>query len=405
MAITANTVWEIQTGGSDDNGGGYDSSIAGAGTDYSQQTAAQLALSDATTSGAGSTTLTSATGGFTSAMVGNILYVRSGTHFQTGFYQVVTYTDTNNVILDRTPTSGGAAGSVGTFNLGGCRATVANNAFPGALVAGNTVYIKGGAYSQGGVSSHTAGTAAAPIKYIGYKTTRNDVCTGTDRPTFTQTTTTVWLTNAYIYLKNIVIISAGAHAYSDNAAGSNKFENCKITCNHASSQWAAFSVRSARMINCEAVAPSCRGVSMGTGPTTMQGCYVHDCAVGVRTTTGAYIFDTIIADCSSKAFESTSTSSNIIKNCTLYGAETPTGIGIDSNTTDNTISIYMNNIIYGFTTGVSFLGSVPSNHWDYNCFYNNTTDRTNVTAGTNDVAVNPSFTNAASGDFSITGAI
>jgi len=48
---------------------------------------------------------------------------------------------------------------------------------------------------------------------------------------------------------------------------------------------------------------------------------------------------------------------------------------------------------------------MADNYWDYNDFFNNTTDRTNVTAGTHDVHINPSFTNTSSGDFSIAGAI
>ena len=42
MAIAATTVWEVRTGGAETNGGGYSSG----GTDYSQQTAAQLSVTD-----------------------------------------------------------------------------------------------------------------------------------------------------------------------------------------------------------------------------------------------------------------------------------------------------------------------------------------------------------------------
>ena len=77
MAITADAQWWIRTDGNDLNGAGFDSTIGGYGTNYSDQATAQLTLTDLATSGAGSTTLTSATGGFTSAMVGNAIRTKS----------------------------------------------------------------------------------------------------------------------------------------------------------------------------------------------------------------------------------------------------------------------------------------------------------------------------------------
>ena len=86
MAILATTNWYVRAGGLETNGGGYDSTIAGATTNYADQDAPQLSLTDLATSGAGSTTLTSVTGGFTSAMIGNCIRIASGTNFQTGYY-------------------------------------------------------------------------------------------------------------------------------------------------------------------------------------------------------------------------------------------------------------------------------------------------------------------------------
>ena len=61
-ALTADAAWEVRpTNGLNTNGACYDT--GGAGTDYSQQNAAQLSLTDLATSGAGVTTLTSVTGG------------------------------------------------------------------------------------------------------------------------------------------------------------------------------------------------------------------------------------------------------------------------------------------------------------------------------------------------------
>ena len=75
MAITTTTVLEVQHGGSDTNGGGFDPTMAG-GTDYSQTTSAHISVTDGVTNG--TTTITSATAAFTSGVVGNLVYVSGG---------------------------------------------------------------------------------------------------------------------------------------------------------------------------------------------------------------------------------------------------------------------------------------------------------------------------------------
>ena len=74
MALTGGTQWEIRADGDETNGGGFYDRDPGTSVDYCQQAAAQLSLSDLTTDGAG-TGLGSVTGGFTAAMVGNIIRI------------------------------------------------------------------------------------------------------------------------------------------------------------------------------------------------------------------------------------------------------------------------------------------------------------------------------------------
>lgn len=65
--------------------------------------------SDLATSGAGSTTLTSATGGFTAGMIGKRVLIYSGTNFAAGGTYVITgYTNGNTVTVNTSPTPGGA---------------------------------------------------------------------------------------------------------------------------------------------------------------------------------------------------------------------------------------------------------------------------------------------------------
>src|ERR1700693_2557717 len=116
MSLSASTVWEVRPGvGSDTNGGGY---VTGAGgTDYSQQNSKNSSGSNISTTdgvGAGSTTITSALAAFTSAIVGNIIY------FDGAWYEVVTFSNSTTIIVDRNTTSGSGK----TLNIGGALATI-----------------------------------------------------------------------------------------------------------------------------------------------------------------------------------------------------------------------------------------------------------------------------------------
>lgn len=129
MAISSSTQWHVRTGGSELNGGGFDPTISGAGTNYTDQDAAQLSLSDLTTSGA-SATVGSVTGGFTSAMIGNCLRIASGTNFTPGYYFVVSVGSTNAATLDRACSTGSGSGGVG--RLGGAHASLKSYANGGS---------------------------------------------------------------------------------------------------------------------------------------------------------------------------------------------------------------------------------------------------------------------------------
>src|SRR5579872_553978 len=143
MAIAAGAVWEIRPGGSDVNGGLFLASQPGAGSDYSQQDAAQLSFSDVVTNG--STTVTSATGGFTAAMVGN------GINIAGVCYVIATRSSTNSITVDRT--IGAASGQ--TANVGGALGSPGYCA--GQAVTGNQIWIKAGTYTLTSSSANVSG--------------------------------------------------------------------------------------------------------------------------------------------------------------------------------------------------------------------------------------------------------
>lgn len=204
MAISGYTDWDIRTGGSDTNGGGFNTNSAG--TDYSQQTSAQLSLSDGVCTGG--TTLESTTGGFTAAMVGNVVYLSSGP----GWYEITGYTDTNTVTIDRNgPTDSGM-----TVNVGGSLAT------PGGLgaaltasttSAGMNAYVQTGTYTLSNAVVNTSGgpiqTRSNLFKFAGYNTTHGDLdaqVSQTNKPIISAGSQT-----------SVVLIDIGVASFSHNA--------------------------------------------------------------------------------------------------------------------------------------------------------------------------------------------
>ena len=176
MAFTATTNWEVETTGSDNNGGGFDS--AASGTDYSygvgQTTIAytDIVIGGTTTQG------TSVIRPFIAADVGNVLNIVSGTNFTVQRVQIASVT-TGTATFDKS--LGTAGGSGGTGTLGGALAT------PGQAAAvqatGNSVYIKAGTYAMGTGTANTAGnrvvttiagTGSNQVIWQGYQTTRGD---------------------------------------------------------------------------------------------------------------------------------------------------------------------------------------------------------------------------------------
>lgn len=192
MAIDSTTTWEVQTGGSDDNGGGF---VPGAsGTDYSQQTASQATLSTASVVNSTTTIIDVDSGDYTCTDndVGNILQITGGT--ATAGYYEITARSAQQWTLDR---AAGTAGQTVVGKMGGALATPGEAA--GAVVAGNKVWIKSGTYTLSTNVANTSGGQCNPTttgtEFMGYETTRGD--TGA-RPVLnagTQVNVSLWYPN------------------------------------------------------------------------------------------------------------------------------------------------------------------------------------------------------------------
>src|SRR3990167_5684505 len=171
MAIAAATVFEVRTGGSDNNGGGV---VTGAsGTDRSQQDAAHATLSTASLVNATTTIIDVAAGDYTctAADVGNILQITGGSA-TAGIYQI-TARSAQQWTLDR---SCGTAGQTVVGAMGGAFASP-GKAAAAVTVSGNLIWVKASTYV---VTTATPG-AAGPVDLLtgmvkaeGYATTRGD---------------------------------------------------------------------------------------------------------------------------------------------------------------------------------------------------------------------------------------
>lgn len=178
MAISANSVFEVRTAGNDTNGGGFVTGTSG--SDFSQQDAKNTAGNNISTTDAvavGTGVITSATASFTSAIVGNIIYLQGGTgSLAAGWYQVTVFTSSTSITVDRNV----AAGTGITMNIGGALASPGMAGGVG-LVTGNIIYIKSGTYTITSATANISGgcfSSSLGILHIqGYQTTRGDLGT------------------------------------------------------------------------------------------------------------------------------------------------------------------------------------------------------------------------------------
>ncbi len=396
-AIGATCVWEVRTTGAQENGGGYTSG----GTDYSQQDAAQLSLTDLVSADPW-TTITSVTGGFTAAMIGNIIHITSSAaNFTPGWYEIITRVDTNTITVDRAcgSTGAGAAGVGavgGAFLIGGAL----DDDFFDSVVAGNTIYIKYGSYTLGeAVSALTAGTAPLPVNIIGYNAARATTPYLTDRPTLTAGANAVVFPN-YWSMNNVIFTSTASVGIAGLGYGT--IYNCKITDATNSAITVNLNVGSTKVISSEvsAIGTAAYAVYFNASGNLLINSYIHDsvnCASLVAN--NSVIVGNIFTGCGT-AIGNASVYGTVIINNTIYGASTPAGIGI-SGTTAHGIFV-RNNIISYLATGATWSTQENNSHWDYNNYYNNTTaDRVNVPTGANDIDVDPGFVNAGTGDFRV----
>lgn len=371
------------------------------GVDYSQQDAANSTVTNLASAGA-VTTVTSVTAPWTAVSVGNIIHITTtgtGAHFVVGWYEIVTFTLTSAVVLDRVPDDG-TAGVAGTAQTGGAgRFNGLEDAFYEMVPTGSMIYIKNGTYvfSAGISIASTNGTVASPILSMGYNALRGDTCNGANRPVLTLGSGQLSLGSSN-ELYNVIVTGTGTGLV---AFGNNGLSvNCKPINTSATAARPALSLNNTNVsaIGCEIISQNGLAISSTATSSVAFGCYIHDSVTGATTTTtGAKIVNCIFEACSTDAIISTATSTgNFLIGNTIYGREAKIGTGININTASSACHRIWNNILYGLTTGVGVLTTAAgTNTGGFNDYFNNTTDVSNFNKSSSALALDPTFAGAA----------
>ncbi|HEV2674171.1 MAG TPA: right-handed parallel beta-helix repeat-containing protein [Aliidongia sp.] len=411
MSIQPTVVWRVRKLGSNLNGGGYDPSISGAGTDYSQQDAAQLTLTDIACSN--TTTVTSATGGFTSAMIGNAMWLAGG-GATAGAYFITAVASSNSITIDRAPgTIASGGGKVG----GGWADPWVN---PLAVaVAGNQIGVRGSGsrfpttddYAKTGFQQGPYGnTTNGNVRYFGENGRPRMASDGLQFYTasFISFTSIYFSSNGTNYASPYGMLSIASAA----PLGTCYLNDCTIDQNGydiigCSGSW--------QQLGCEVtstVAPrggsTLYGIDTGPFGAQIQWCNIHDTVGhGVRMLNrlGNHVSDSIIAKCRGdgltldSSVQNTDTGSCAIQNVTI-DANTGNGILIDGPNALQEVAVFNCHITnhtgsgkYGLTCS---FGTLTSNdalkgYVDRNNFFGNTTDRNTISAGPNDTAYDPQY--------------
>jgi len=395
MAINATAVWRVRIDGSDNNGGAFDASIVGVGTDYTEQALPVLALTDLATSSA-SATATSATGGFTTSMIGNAVRIVSGTNFTAGTYFITAVTDTNTVIFDRACSTAAASG--GVANVGGAHANPWRPASAGA-VAGNVVMVRGqGLNDPGDIDYPNASiTTGSNLTYIGYN----------GRPKLSHNGRCFYnLGNVVVSRFSFIQISSTNTEGVMNSVGS-PGASMLVDCLVDSGGLATRGVTAMNALRCtflnsgaQTTTSTSAAVDNNLGGAAID-CIVKDqrgdgirVKPGTGMATGNVVQNCLGSGIVLSAYSGASVPGHVMNN-TVYGCG---GHGIDASAANNgatiTRNLICNNGGYGINRSTSANAADPAVRIAGNNFYGNTLGASNMPLSPLDTELDPQFANA-----------
>ena len=277
MALHANTLWEIRTTGNSENGGGFHDRIPGTSVDYTAQNLPQLDLTDLACA-AGSITITSVVGGFTQAMVGNVMQIHAGANFTVGFYEIVTWNSGNSVDVDRIPVTG--VGANGHGKVGGGLTLMTQ--IQSVAVNGNVVYVKSGTYNYvANVTFSNGLLVASPIYVLGYDLARGTNPTGNNRPLI-HMSTFAFTVPKFCHVHNLRIDGSNDTLVTGVAGAYCHFRNCYFenTAVAGASKYCLNPIQGV-IQDCEFIGTAgATSTGINSGSAQVLNCYFHDLTNG-----------------------------------------------------------------------------------------------------------------------------
>ncbi len=398
MALVTQTVWEVRpTAGSDTNGGGF---VCGAsGTDYSKQNSAQITYTDLVIDGTTNTKCTSAGNPFTSAHVGNLINITSGTGFSVQRVYVVS-------VLAGVATCDKSLGTLsstgGNGKLGGAFATLAppfSN-----WVNGNTCFIKASGTLSCAASNSVSGSQEPSVtlpfnRVIGYTTTRGDNGKATLQAT-AGSVTLINLTGSGWLFENL-ILDCNNQTGSVGITGSyyTEIRNCVVK-TFKSTGINCLGSNFGSIVNCEitaGVSGADYAIKAGGSTWTLSGNYIHDNACSavllpVGQTCCSVIRNVIVNNTGATSDGLLANSDGYtydIQQNTFYGNGRDAIRFNDTKFLIGTVvknNIFVSNVGYGINATTA--GTPAMFNLDGNAYYNNTagaTNNINDTGSTNPV--------------------
>lgn len=378
------------SGGAATNGGGFAASRGGV------RITSPIAYTDLVIDGA-TNKLSSVTRPFTIDDRGNFICITGGTGFTPSWYEILTVSS-GVATCDRVIGELGSTG--GTGNLGGYI-----DKFTDALmelsVAGLTHQVWATAAMALGedLGIEADGNYTCPIYIEGRASDGSDNPQGASRPTIA-CGAYGFAVDDWWHIEDLIFTTENANGVRLDYGG--LIRNCKITNSSGTAERYALVIGGSgvRVVDCELISTNGTALYASTSSgTILYANYIHDSAVGVVVGQNAQIIANIIETCSATGLDVNGflcfVLNNTVDTCDngIDGASDVGGSGVGG-------LLVLNNILSNNRNGAVWVANPRTNYWDYNNFYNNGTDRTNVDAGPHDNDVDPGYTNAAAGDFS-----
>lgn len=455
----SNANWRVRTDGSANNGGGFCPYVTNAGTDYTDQAAAQTSGTTGTVTAA-STTFVDASAAFTAAMIGNVMQIRAatgGSAAAVDYYTITAWSSASTVTLDRSPATTTNI-TAATWAVGGAFLTLSNLALtalgtlpapatPAPLTVGNTIFVRGSGSADPGTNDYdwSGGTwtflGNSPIIVNGVCTNLITIVGYNGRPRIAHCGNVInagagggsagWDAKHISFFRKLGTNNTPAIAYTgNNTATPLRFTDCIFDQNGFDSPeyWGiggGFDYNEVRNTG-GGTAGTSVVVGINHPGCSCVGNYIHgvrgpavaiaSSASFIATTHPVFTFNHIVNNLSD-GIQVILQNASTLYNCVIVHntIDNNGGNGIVVGTSCMSYLSCFNNIISSHTGASKFAISfadayqvnvqLQKHPFDANCFYGNTTNFNTVSASpawvlqANDITSSPGYVNAAAGNY------